>query len=84
MHSSKRDSEMLEWLKDHPEIYIQLEHFRQLTQDDPDLEKAELELLEISKSIGAQGLREILQSKSDQASAEKKQDPGIRIGSKKN
>lgn len=84
MEQSKHDSELLEWLKTQPEVLGKLEQMRLLERDDPDLERAEFELLELVKSMGAASMQRILQNKSDRASEESRKQSGGRIHGKKN
>lgn len=60
---NEQDQEMLEWLKDQPGMYEKLKEIRALQVSDPDLNRAELELLELVQSIGASSFGEILQRK---------------------
>lgn len=44
---------MLDWLKSQPDLYERLKQIRSLQSSDPDLDRAELELLELTQAIGA-------------------------------
>lgn len=61
MDQTHRDLKMLDWLKGQPEVYEKLEQMQELEADDPELEKAELDLLELLRSIGAASFGRILQ-----------------------
>lgn len=84
MADKKRDEEMLAWLNSHPELYERLDEIRSLQSSDPDLDRAELELLELTRAIGASSFKEILQQKCDAASEEALEEPSIRKQGKKN
>lgn len=75
---------MLTWLKSQPELYERLKRIRSLQSSDPDLERAELELLELTRAIGASSFKEILQQKSDAAATRAAQELPIRKHGKKN
>ena len=84
MADKKRDKNMLAWLNKHPDVYERLEQIRSLQSSDPDLDRAELELLELTRSIGASSFKEILQQKCDVASEEALEEPAMRKQGKKN
>ena len=67
MESLTKDRKLLNWLKSRPELYEQLERIQELELGDPELDKAELELYELVKAIGASSFQQILQLKSDAA-----------------
>lgn len=46
-------------------MYEQLKRIRELESSDPEIDRAELELFELVKSIGASSFQQILQQKSD-------------------
>ena len=84
MESSKDDSKLLDWLKAHPEMYEQLERIRELESSDPQIDRAELELFELVKAIGASSFQQILQQKSDAAERRERENSKLRTHSKKN
>jgi len=65
-------------------MYEQLKRIRELESSDPQIDRAELELFEWVKSIGASSLQRTLQHKSDEAEQEKREHSKIRVHSKKN
>jgi len=75
---------MLAWLKSHPDMYKRLEQIRSLERSDPDLNRAELDLLELTQSVGASSFQRILQQKCDAASEEALKEPAMRKHGKKN
>ena len=84
MESVTEESKLLDWLKARPEMYEQLKRIRELESSDPQIDRAELELFELVKSIGASSLQHILQHKSDVAEQEERKHSKIRVHSKKN
>lgn len=84
MPKNKLNPALAQWLASHPELCEKLNKIRELEADAPGLDKAELELLELTKAMGATSFARILQSKSDAISGQKRQDPNMRIHGKKN
>jgi hypothetical protein len=78
------DTEMLNWLKSHPDVYEKLKQMRDLEAGDPHLDKAELELLELVKAMGASSFQRILQQKSETAEQLAKDKATRRTHGKKN
>lgn len=81
---NKDEKEMLAWLKSQPGMYERLEQIRSLQDSDPDLDRAELELLELVQSLGASSFQQILQRKSDAAAERSSEEPHLRKHGKKN
>lgn len=81
--SYKDEAEMLTWLKSQPELYARLKQIRALQSSNPDLDRAELELLELTRSIGASSFKEILQQKSGAAATRASQELPLRKHGKK-
>lgn len=84
MNRKDKDLKMLDWLKSHPEVLEQLERMRELEEEDPELDTAELDLLELSRAISASSFERILQRKCDLASGEQLEQSGVRVHGKKN
>ena len=84
MKSKAEDLKLLNWLKSRPELYEQLERIQGLELEDPELDKAELELYELVKSIGASSFQQILQQKSDVAEQRQRAISKSRTQGKKN
>ena len=84
MDLKTKDLELLDWLKSRPEMYEQLERIQELESGDPELDKAELELFELIKAIGASSFQQILQQKSDAAEQRQRKCSKSRTQSKKN
>ena len=84
MQSTTEDNKLLDWLKARPEMYEQLKRIRELESSDPQIDRAELELFELVKSIGASSFQQILQQKSDTAEQRQREHSKVRVHSKKN
>ena len=84
MEQKREPEEILEWLKGRPELLKRLEQMRELEGSDPDLDMAELELLELGKGMCGSSLRAILQQKSEAAEVEVRRQTGARKQGKKN
>ena len=84
MESTTKDSKLLDWLKARPGMYEQLERIRELESSDPEFDRAELELFELVKAIGASSFQQILQQKSDVAEQRERERSKVRTHSKKN
>ena len=84
MESTTEESKLLDWLKARPEMYEQLKRIRELEFSDPQIDRAELELFELVKSIGASSFQHILQQKSDVTEQEERERSKVRVPSKKN
>ena len=83
MESITEESKLLDWLKARPAMYEQLKRIRELESSDPQIDRAELELFELVKSIGASSFQHILQQKSDVAEQEEREHSKVRVHSKK-
>lgn len=81
--TNKDEQALFNWLKSQPELYERLKQIRSLQSSDPDLDRAELELLELTRAIGASSFKEILQHKSDAAAARSVEELPVRKQSKK-
>ena len=65
-------------------MYEHLKRIRELESSDPQIDRAELELFELVKSIGASSFQHILQQKNDVAEQEEREHSKVRVHSKKN
>ena len=79
-------SDILNWLGDKPELLEKLRRLREIEQDEEngDIERIELELLELMKSIGAQSFGRCVQAKENKAFEDERSKGGGRIHGKKN
>ena len=79
-------SDLLNWLSEQPELLEKLRRMRAIEQDEGngDIERIELEMLELVKSIGAQSFSRCVQAKESKAFEEEKAKAGGRIHGKKN
>lgn len=74
----------LEWLKNRPELLKRLEQMRELEGSDPDLDMAELELLELGKGMCGSSLKRILEEKAAAAEEDVLREGRARKQGKKN
>ena len=79
-------SDLMNWLGDQPELLDKLHRMREIEQDEGngDIERIELEILELVKSIGARSFGRCVQAKESKAFEEEKAQAGGRIHGKKN
>jgi hypothetical protein len=78
-------SDLINWLSEHPELLEKLHRMREIEHDEGngDIERIELEILELVKSIGAQSFGRCVQAKESKAFEEEKAKAGGRIHGKK-
>ena len=76
----------MSWLRGNPELLEKLNRMRRLEADGSavDIDRLELEMLELVKSMGASSFGRCLQSKENKAFESAKAQGGGRIHSKKN
>lgn len=84
MRSKSSDKELLNWLNQNPQLKEKLQHIQRLEQSDPDIDFAELDLLETTRSIGQLSFKRILQDKSDALAKDAQSRPNTRKQGKKN
>lgn len=86
MSNNTENSDLLNWLGEKPELLEKLGRMREIEQDEGngDIERIELEMLELVKSIGAQSFGRCVQAKESKALEAEKARAGGRIHGKKN
>ena len=86
MSNNTENSDLLNWLGEKPELLEKLGRMREIEQDEGngDIERIELEMLELVKSIGGQSFGGCVQAKESKALEEEKTRAGGRIQGKKN
>lgn len=84
MAKQSSDKDLLNWLNQNPQLKEKLQRIHQLEQSDPDIDFAELDLLETTRSIGQLSFKRILQDKSDALTKDAVAEKDTRKQGKKN
>lgn len=86
MGKKQTDEGLLRWVSTKPELLERLERMRQIEHDeeDGDIERIELEMLELVRSIGAESFGRCVQNKEAKALERAKAQGGGRLHGKKN
>lgn len=79
-------NELMEWIGKQPELLEKLRRMRAIEEDEGrvDIDRIELEMVELVKGIGAASYQRCLQGKESMAVEQEKSKGGARHGGKKN
>ena len=78
--------ELLKWIGKQPELLGKLAHLRAIEEDDKrvDIDRIELEMVELVQGIGNGSLQRCIQGKESRALDQERSKGGGRLGGKKN